>query len=116
MTDVQAGSLYGTLNLLVLRTLSGGDSLHGLEIQRRIRHVSQDVLQIEVGALYPALHRLERDGLLRAEWGISEARRRAKFYRITKKGLERLHDEAERWESHAQAVGRILTEAPGGAG
>ena len=89
MTNVQAGSLYGTLNLLVLRTLSAGEPLHGLEIQRRIRDVSREVLQIEVGALYPALHRLERDGLVTSEWGISERRRRAKFYLITEKGRAR---------------------------
>jgi len=113
MTDVPAGSLYGTLNLLVLRTLSGKETLHGLDIQRRIKHVSQDALQIEVGALYPALHRLERDGLLSSEWGISERRRRAKFYVITAKGLKRLAREMKQWESHTTAVGRVLTEAPG---
>jgi DNA-binding PadR family transcriptional regulator len=95
MADVPAGSLYGTLNLLILRTLAGRETLHGLEIQRRIRHVSQDVLQIEVGALYPALH---------------------KFYAITPKGLKRLERETKRWESHTAAVGRILTEAPGSVG
>jgi transcriptional regulator len=116
MPDVQAGSLYGTLNLLVLRTLSGRETLHGLEIQRRIRHVSMDVLQIEVGALYPALHRLERDGLLASEWGISDSRRRAKFYAITAKGLKRLERETKQWESHTAAVGRVLTEAPESAG
>ncbi len=116
MTDVPAGSLYGTLNLLVLQTLSGRETLHGLEIQRRIRAVSEDALQIEVGALYPALHRLERDGLLSSEWGISDSRRRAKFYAITKKGLKRLARETELWESHTAAVGRILTEGAGGGG
>lgn len=115
MTDVPAGSLYGTLNLLVLQTLSGGEDLHGLEIQRRIRAVSEDVLQVEVGALYPALHRLERDGLLSSEWGISDSRRRAKFYAITDKGLKRLSRETRQWESHTAAVGRILTEGSGGA-
>ena len=113
MTDVPAGSLYGTLNLLVLRTLSAEETLHGLEIQRRIRHISQQVLQIEVGALYPALHRLERDGLLVSEWGISDKRRRAKFYGITPKGSKRLSKEMRRWELHAAAVGKVLTEAPG---
>ena len=113
MTDVPAGSLYGTLNLLILRTLSGQDALHGLEIQRRIRHVSQDVLQIEVGALYPALHRLEKDGLLASEWGISDARRRAKFYAITAKGRKRLARETKQWQSHTDAVGRILTQEAG---
>lgn len=115
MTEVGAGSLYGTLNLLILRTLGDGEALHGLEIQRRIRHVSRDVLQIEVGALYPALHRLERDGLLTSEWGISESRRRAKFYTLTRKGRKRLQDETAQWEAHAEAVGRVMTQPEGGA-
>lgn len=116
MTRVDAGSLYGTLNLLVLRTLDEAGRLHGLDIQRRIRDVSGDAIQVEVGALYPALHRLERDGLLTSEWGVSESRRRAKFYELTSKGRKRLEREQAQWEEHARAVRRILGPASGGAG
>lgn len=105
---VDAGSLYGTLNLLVLRTLAGGERLHGLDVQRRIQDVSGEAIRVEVGALYPALHRLERDGLLIAEWGMSDSRRRAKFYRLSPKGRKRLERERAQWEEHALAVRRVL--------
>src|SRR4030095_8634880 len=77
--------LYGTLDMLVLKALASG-ALHGYAIARRIQHSSGDVLAVEEGSLYPALHRLERKDLLESEWGVSEANRRAKYYRLTKKG------------------------------
>lgn len=107
MTPVDASSIYGTLNLLILRAVSGGP-LHGLAIQRHIREVSGDGVQVEVSALYPALHRLEREGLLEGEWGRGEGNRRAKFYRLTQGGHERLARETARWVEHVQAVARLL--------
>lgn len=105
---VDASSLYGTLNLLVLRAVADGP-LHGLAIARRIAADSEDLLQVEEGALYPALHRLEGDGLLTAEWGTSENNRRARFYRLTDAGTARLEAESARWRAHARAVGRLLS-------
>jgi transcriptional regulator len=99
--------LYGTLNLLILRTLEG-KSLHGLEILRTIEAAAGEDLRIEEGALYPALHRLERDGLLESEWGLSEQRRRARYYRLTRAGREHLEREASGWLRHADAVARVL--------
>lgn len=107
MARVASDTLYGTLNLLILRTLAGG-SAHGLDIARRIVRVSEDVLRIEEGALYPALHRLERDGLVEADWGISENNRRARFYGLTQAGAARLEAETQRWVRHARAVGSVL--------
>lgn len=104
---IDATSLYGTLNLLILKTLEEG-KLHGLDVAREIRGVTSGVLQIEEGALYPALHRLERDGLVEAEWGVSSKGRRAKFYTLTKKGRSRLERERAGWERHARAVARVL--------
>ena len=83
MSRIDADTLYGTLSLLILRTLLG-ESLHGLEIQGRIHDLAREALQVEEGALYPALHRLERDGLLESDWGISTKGRRAKFYRLNR--------------------------------
>lgn len=107
MTEVEAGTLYGTLSLLVLQALSEG-SLHGLAISRRIHEDAGAALKIDEGALYPALHRLERDGLVRGEWGISEKRRRAKFYELTRKGERRLQRDVQRWLKHANAVAAVL--------
>lgn len=107
MTKIDADTLYGTLSLLVLQALSDGP-LHGLEISRRIHTDAAQALKVDEGALYPALHRLERDGLVEGEWGISEKRRRAKFYRLTEKGEDRLHREVRRWLRHANAVAAVL--------
>lgn len=111
MSPIDADTLYGTLNLLVLRTLSAGP-LHGLEVRRRIERLSDTALQIEEGALYPALHRLERDGYLRSEWGTSDRGRRAKFYSLTGKGHARLARESESWRAHVEAVARVLGQSP----
>lgn len=107
MTKVEADTLYGTLSLLVLQSLSEGP-LHGLEISRRIQAQARDALKVDEGALYPALHRLERDGLVEGEWGISDKRRRAKFYRLTERGERRLARDVQRWVRHANAVAAVL--------
>lgn len=104
---MRSDSLYGTLTVLVLRALASGP-LHGLAIARRIESTSGDVLQVEEGALYPALHRLERDGLLEASWGRSETNRRARFYTLTASGRSHLEREVARWTEHAGAVARVL--------
>jgi transcriptional regulator len=97
----------GTLDLLVLRTL-GGPAMHGVGIARRIEALTEDALRIEEGTLYPALHRLQRRGLLAAEWGVSENNRRAKFYRLTAAGERALRAERESWSRLVDAVARVL--------
>jgi transcriptional regulator len=102
--------LQGTLDLLVLRTLSGG-SKHGYQIAREIKASSRDVLQVEEGALYPALHRLEARGWIASSWGRSENKRRAKFYRLTRQGRASLEAQARSWEEYVRAVGRVMKGA-----
>jgi len=97
----------GTLDILILRTLQAAP-LHGYAIGRAIRDGSEGVLSVEEGALYPALHRLERRSLLESEWGHTETGRRAKFYRITPVGAEHLASEASRWADYSGAVASIL--------
>lgn len=99
--------LPGTLDLLILRTLQS-DSMHGWAISERIQQVSQDVLQINQGSLYPALHRLEHQGWIEAEWRTSELGRRAKYYRLTASGRRQLAVEAGEWERMAAAIGRVM--------
>ena len=111
MPKIDAGSLYGTLNLLILQCLSEEGALHGLAIARRIHDVTLEELRIEEGALYPALHRLERDGLLRAQWGVSDQNRRAKLYELTPAGQSYLDQEVEKWVRHTEAVSRVLGDA-----
>lgn len=111
MARIGSGTLYGTLDLLILKTLDD-EPLHGLGIARRIERISREILRIEEGALYPALHRLERDGLAEAEWGVSEKNRRAKFYRLTPRGRRDLEKEMDRWVDHVRAVSRVLDLAP----
>ena len=100
----------GTLDLLILRTLSL-EPLHGWAVSERIQQVSSDVLRVQQGSLYPALHRLERRGLIKARWGTSENNRKAKFYELTKAGRRKLEIERDAWEKLAAAVGRILETA-----
>ena len=99
--------LQGTLDLLILKTLVGGP-MHGWGISLRIQQVSQEVLQVNQGSLYPALHRLEQQGLIAAEWGNSENNRQAKFYELTKSGRKQLVDETRNWERLSTAVARVL--------
>ncbi len=99
--------LQGTLDLLILRTLSLGPQ-HGWGISQRIQQMSEEVLRVNQGSLYPALHRLEDQGLIAAEWGTSDNNREAKFYRLTRAGQRQLQVETEQWTRITTAVGRVL--------
>ena len=103
--------VQGTLDMLVLQALNRGQSLHGYAVTRWIRERSGDALLVEEGALYPALHRLEVRGLLKAEWGTSENNRRAKFYKLTAVGRRELDSEAAYWSRVAAAVTRVMQTA-----
>lgn len=107
MSRQKTDLLQGTLDLLVLKTLQSGPT-HGWDISQRIQQISEDVLQVNQGSLYPALHRLEAQGWISSEWGPSENNRRAKFYRLTAAGRRQLQAETETWERFALAVARIL--------
>jgi PadR family transcriptional regulator PadR len=102
--------LQGTLDLLILQALARG-SMHGYGVAEWIHESSQDVLRVEEGALYPALHRLELRGLLSAEWGTSDNNRRAKYYALTAAGRKRLAEETEYWRRMSGAVARVLQTA-----
>jgi len=99
--------LPGTLDLLILRTLQQ-DALHGWAVSERIQQISEDVLQINQGSLYPALHRLEHRGWIEAEWKVSELGRRAKYYRLTTSGRKQLAIEAGEWDRMQSAINRVL--------
>jgi PadR family transcriptional regulator PadR len=99
--------LQGTLDLLILKTLAPRP-MHGWGISLRIQAVSEDVLQVNQGSLYPALHRLEQQGLIASQWGASENNRQAKYYELTRLGRKQLAAETKNWERLAQAVARIL--------
>ena len=99
--------LPGTLDLLILRTLQT-EPRHGWAIADRIQQISEDVLQINQGSLYPALHRLEHQGWVEAEWRVSELGRRAKYYRLTPPGRRQLTVEAREWERMSAAIGRVM--------
>ena len=103
--------LQGTLDLLILKTLGLGP-MHGWGIAQRIQQISDDVLRVNQGSLYPALHRLEAAGWIEAEWGASDNNRQAKFYRLTRTGLNRLREETAQWEVMAAAVARVLKAQP----
>jgi transcriptional regulator len=107
MPPNRSSALYGNLNLLILKALEEGPE-HGLGIARRIHAASADVLQIEEGALYPALHRLEAESLVNASWAPSETNRRAKYYQLTAAGQRALARERDSWIRHARAVSRVL--------
>lgn len=102
--------LQGTLDMLILKTLAaaGKGGAHGYAIVRRIRQVSEDVLQVEEGSLYPALHRLEKRGYLESDWRRSESNRRAKFYRLTAKGNHQLESEAAAWDRLSGAIEKVM--------
>ncbi len=102
--------LQGTLDLLILRTLAAAP-LHGWAIAQRIEVASQQVLLVQQGSLYPALHRLEEQGWIDSEWGISEMNRKAKFYRLSASGRKRLAEEARQWERLSNAVRLVLENA-----
>jgi len=102
--------VQGTLDMLVLKTLARG-KMHGWGIAQHIQQTSDDVLRVEEGSLYPALHRMELDGLLDSEWGVSENNRRAKFYQLTALGRKQLPKEAARWTKLAEAIARVMETA-----
>jgi len=109
--DTQAQQmLLGTLDMLILRTLITGPA-HGHTIAHAIERTSEDVLQVEQGSLYPALHRLQDRGWVSSHWGVSENNRKAKFYKLTSSGRKQLKVETGRWQQIARAIGRILEPA-----
>ena len=108
--DARSELLQGTLDLLILRTLAAGP-MHGWGISQRIQAVSDSVLVVNQGSLYPALYRLEEEGWISSEWGASENNRRAKFYELTRAGERQLAREAQNWQRLATAVFRVLETA-----
>lgn len=111
MTTDSLDVIQGTLELLVLKTLSRGEALHGFEVLRWLRDATDGELLVEEGALYPALHRMERRGWLTAEWGVSEKGRRAKYYTITAAGRAELRHEEARWLRYVRAWEKIALAA-----
>jgi PadR family transcriptional regulator len=107
---LQGELLQGTLPLLILRTLAPGPN-HGFAIARRIQQISKSVLRVEQGSLYPALHRLELDGVIESYWGTTENNRKAKYYRLTRRGHRQLEAETDRWNAIAGAIAAVLHEA-----
>ncbi len=110
MSKSKLDLLQGTLDLLILRTLQNGP-MHGWAVSERIQQLSQDVLRVNQGSLYPAMHRLEHQGWIRAEWGVSELGRRARFYQLTATGRKQLERESKDWKRLAVAIGRVLERA-----
>jgi len=107
MTAERIDLPQGTLDLLILRTLALGPQ-HGWAISERVQQMSSDALRIQQGSLYPALHRLERRGLIKARWGTSENNRRAKYYELSKNGRQQLEVEKDAWEKLTAAVAQVL--------
>ena len=100
--------LQGTLALLVLRTLSAAGAMHGYALTSHIQRASAELLRVEEGSLYPALHRMEQDGWLKSAWGITEKNREARFYSITAKGRKQLAEEQASWSRLTEGVDRVL--------
>jgi transcriptional regulator len=113
MAQARSELPQGTLDLLILKVVALGP-LHGYAIAQRLQQISRDVVQVQQGSLYPALHRLENRGLLAADWKVSDTGREAKFYRLTAKGRTRLGAEEASWRRLAEAVGLILAAREGG--
>src|SRR5262249_33234193 len=107
MAMKQIDLLQGTLDLLILKTLAGRP-LHGYKIAQRIHELSDDVLRVEEGSLYPALYRMEQKGLIESEWGVSDNNRQAKFYKLTRKGKRDLEAESASWARLSTAVTKVL--------
>ena len=103
--------LQGTLALLVLRTLASKERMHGYAITSHIQRISGDLLRVEEGSLYPALHRMEQEGWIRAEWGVTEKNREARFYSLTANGRKQLAREEQGWAKLTEGVGRVLRHA-----
>ena len=102
--------MYGTLDMLILKALQH-EPRHGLAIADRIQQISQEVLRVEQGSLYPALYRLEAEGLIKAEWGVSDKNRKARFYELTAAGRKRLTSEKEHWDRITSAVNIVMSKA-----
>jgi PadR family transcriptional regulator PadR len=112
MSEQRPDVPYGTLDLLILKTLETMGKMNGYRIARRIEQVSGDALKLSQGAIYPALIRLEQEGWIRAKWGISETNRKVKFYSLTKAGVKQLQAEVRKWEQANALVARFLEAAP----
>lgn len=110
MAKARTDLMQGTLELLILKTLSR-DSMHGYGIAQRIHQAADDLLKIEDGSLYPALYRMEERGWITSEWDVSQNNRRAKFYKLTKAGRKQLEAESANWNRISQAISRILQTA-----
>ena len=110
MPDERIDFPQGTLDLLILKTVALGPQ-HGWAISERIKQISSEVLQVQQGSLYPALHRLERRGWIKAEWGASDNNRRAKYYELTRSGRKQLESETEAWRKLTVAVAQVLDMA-----
>jgi PadR family transcriptional regulator PadR len=108
MASAKNDILQGTLTLLVLKTLASNRKMHGYAITTHVQRVSGDLLRVEEGSLYPALHRMEQNGWLKAEWGVTEKNREARFYALTAKGRKQLASEEESWARFTEGVGRVL--------
>ena len=107
VTKAKNNLLQGTLDMLVLKALSLGP-MHGYGVGQRIQQISDDVLRVEEGSLYPALYRIEQQGWIESEWGVSENNQRAKFYKLTRKGRKQLQIEEENWDRLAGAVFKVM--------
>lgn len=114
MAPAKNDILQGTLALLVLKTLQHGP-MHGWGITLHVQQISDQVLRVEEGSLYPALHRMEQEGWVAAQWGITESGRRARYYRLTAAGRKQLASEEEKWTKLTKAVAQVLNFAPGKA-
>jgi transcriptional regulator len=112
MTERASGVVQGTLDMLILRTLTL-EPMHGYGIGTRLARITEGVLQVNAGSLFPALGRLERNGLIKGEWRSTENSRRAKYYSITGQGRAALKRETREWELHANAIARVLRASPG---
>jgi PadR family transcriptional regulator PadR len=111
MSRARNDVLQGTLDLVVLRTLSTSGRMHGYAISQHIRRISAEMLRVEEGSLYPALHRMEQNGWLRGSWGTTEKNREARFYELTAQGKKQLEAERESWLRLTEGVGRVLRYA-----
>lgn len=111
MTQSPVALLQGTLDVIVLKTLSWGP-MHGYGIARWIQQVTDDVLRVEEGSLYPALYRMETRGWVKADWGVTENNRRAKYYRLTAAGRRQLTEQANTWAVFSLALGKIMNATP----
>ena len=112
MSNAKADVPYGTLDLLVLKTLDTMGPMHGFGIARRIEQVSESLLHLNQGSIYPALLRLEQKGWIKTDWGVSDNNRRAKFYSLTRSGKKRLQSEVATWERTTALVARFLEARP----